>query len=166
MTLKSKAIVLCVLGIVDSIAAPPDDFAALCTDRVAIERVYYNHRLGTKPPFEQTLPPALIERLVKQDLHKEAVLRKIYGAEISSAQLKAEAHRINATTRAPEMLAELKAALGDDPARFARSFAKPILRLNTGGRYHPAANSWTPTTTNGAPTGRRFHTAIWTGAAR
>ncbi|MFZ5799262.1 MAG: Kelch repeat-containing protein [Thermodesulfobacteriota bacterium] len=35
--------------------------------------------------------------------------------------------------------------------------------LNTGGRYNPAANSWTATATTGAPSGRTFHTAVWTG---
>ena len=35
--------------------------------------------------------------------------------------------RINTTTRAPEMLAEIKAALGNDPAKFAQAFAKPFL---------------------------------------
>ena len=36
--------------------------------------------------------------------------------------------------------------------------------LNTGGRYDPATDSWTPTSTTGAPTGRRYHTAVWTGS--
>src|SRR5882762_9011986 len=35
--------------------------------------------------------------------------------------------------------------------------------LNTGGRYNPTTNSWTGTSTTNAPTGRRSHTAIWTG---
>ncbi|MEY4488255.1 MAG: hypothetical protein RIQ79_763, partial [Verrucomicrobiota bacterium] len=35
--------------------------------------------------------------------------------------------RIDSTTRAPEILAELKHALGDDPARFAASMARPII---------------------------------------
>ena len=35
------------------------DFQTLRDDRAAIERVYYNHRLGEKPPIEQVLPPAL-----------------------------------------------------------------------------------------------------------
>ncbi len=34
---------------------------------------------------------------------------------------------------------------------------------NTGGRYDPVTNSWTPVTTAGAPPGRVGHTAIWTG---
>ena len=35
--------------------------------------------------------------------------------------------------------------------------------LNTGGRYNPSTNSWTGTSTINVPTGRRFHTAAWTG---
>jgi N-acetylneuraminic acid mutarotase len=36
--------------------------------------------------------------------------------------------------------------------------------LNTGGRYNPSANSWTATSTTGAPTARNAHTAVWTGS--
>src|SRR5687768_16846719 len=96
-------------------------------DRAAIERVYHNHRLGDKPPFEQAMPRETVDRLVRQDFHKEAVLKKAYGVVITSAQLEAEAQRINTTTRAPEILAELKAALGNDAGRFARAVAKPLL---------------------------------------
>ena len=103
------------------------DFAAICADRTAVERVYHSHLLGDKPPFEQAMPPALIERLVKQDLRKEAVLKKVYGVEMTPALLEAEVQRINATTRAPETLAELKAVLGGDPVRFGQTVAKPIV---------------------------------------
>jgi N-acetylneuraminic acid mutarotase len=34
--------------------------------------------------------------------------------------------------------------------------------LQDGGRYHPAANSWTTLSTNGAPAGRYLHSAVWT----
>ena len=37
--------------------------------------------------------------------------------------------------------------------------------LNTGGRYNPAANTWTSLPTEGAPTGRLGHTAVWSGLA-
>jgi hypothetical protein len=104
-----------------------DDTAALLRDRTAIERVYYNHRLGQKPPFEEALPPATLEGLVRLDLKKEAVLRKAYGVIITPALLDAEVQRINTTTRAPDMLAEIKVALGNDPAKFAQTFAKPFL---------------------------------------
>lgn len=107
--------------------ARAEDIASLCVDRSAIERVYYEHRTGTKPPFETTLPWAALENLVRRDLKKEAVLRKNYGVIITPGLLDAEVRRINSTTRAPEMLVEIKVALGGDPARFAGAFAKPLL---------------------------------------
>src|SRR5262249_26086804 len=36
--------------------------------------------------------------------------------------------------------------------------------LNTGGRYNPATDTWTATTTANAPSPRQFHTAVWTGS--
>ena len=104
-----------------------EDFGARCVDRQAIEHVYYLHRLGEKPPFKQALPAITLENLVRQDMHKEAALKQLYGIEITPAMLDAEVRRINTTTRAPEMLAEIKAALDNDPARFASAFARPIL---------------------------------------
>ena len=103
------------------------DFAALVQDRAAVERVYYQHRLGTKPPFAETLSRATLEGLVRLELHKEASLKKTYGMTVTPAQLAAEVQRINTTTQSPEMLAEIKAALGNDPEKFANTFAKPIL---------------------------------------
>src|SRR5436305_2824952 len=35
--------------------------------------------------------------------------------------------------------------------------------FNTGGRYDPATNSWTATSTGNVPTGRYEHAAVWTG---
>jgi len=104
-----------------------EDFAALCSDREAIERVYHQHRIGTKPPFEQTLPATEIQRLVESDRQKEGVLKKVYGVEIGPGPIEAEVTRINATTRAPEILQELQVALSNSPDRFARAVAKPIL---------------------------------------
>jgi hypothetical protein len=36
--------------------------------------------------------------------------------------------------------------------------------VNTGGRYRPDLDSWLATQTNGAPSARRSHTAVWTGS--
>jgi hypothetical protein len=36
--------------------------------------------------------------------------------------------------------------------------------LNTGGRYNPGTDSWTATSVTNAPTGRDWHTAVWTGS--
>ena len=103
------------------------DFTALCTDRLAIEQVYYQHRLGTKPPFAEALPRATLESLVAADVKKESALREHYGVAITPALLAGEVQRINNTTRAPETLAEIKTALGNDAERFANAFAKPLL---------------------------------------
>jgi hypothetical protein len=103
------------------------DFSELVRDREAVERVYYSHRTGEKPPFEETLSREQIRNLVERDLVKEAVLKRRYRLEISEAQVAAEIARINSTTRAPETLVEVKAALGEDPYRFACSVAKPLL---------------------------------------
>jgi hypothetical protein len=35
--------------------------------------------------------------------------------------------------------------------------------LGTGGRYNPATDVWSPTSTTGAPSGRYLHTAVWAG---
>ena len=37
------------------------------------------------------------------------------------------------------------------------------VRFSSGGRYNPAANSWTAVNPTGAPTARSHHTAVWTG---
>ena len=104
-----------------------DDFALLCADRGAVERVYYNYRLGDKPAFEVAVPPGTIEALVRSDRRKAAVLRRVYQVEITPILIEAEVKRIEATTRAPEVLAELKSALDHDPARFARTVARPLV---------------------------------------
>jgi hypothetical protein len=108
-------------------ALAEEDFITLCAERTAIERIYYQHRLGTKPPFEETLPRTTLENLVRLDRNKEAALQKTYGMTLTAAQVAAEVQRINSTTRAPEILAEIKAALGNDPEKFAIAFAKPLL---------------------------------------
>jgi hypothetical protein len=42
----------------------------------------------------------------------------------------------------------------------------PDMYTNTGGRYEPVTDSWIPTSTGtGAPSGRVWHSAVWTGSA-
>lgn len=115
------------LFLLATLSAGAADLSVLVADREAIERVYYNHRLGDKPVFEETLSHNQIRELVQRDLAKETRLKKHYGVEVSEAQVAAEVARINATTRAPEILIELKAALGNDRDRFARSVARPLV---------------------------------------
>ena len=107
--------------------AAGSDVASLCAERASIERVYHGHRTGTNRPFEQAMPAALLEKLVRADAKKEAVLERFYGVKITGPMVVAESQRIDATTRASEILGEIKAALGHDPARFARAMARPIV---------------------------------------
>lgn len=37
-------------------------------------------------------------------------------------------------------------------------------KVNTGGRYNPATNSWTTMSVTGAPVARDFHSLVWTGS--
>jgi hypothetical protein len=36
--------------------------------------------------------------------------------------------------------------------------------LNSGGQYDPVGNTWAATTGIAAPSGRYYHSAVWTGA--
>ena len=114
------------LGI-PAVAASARDLASLCTDRTAVERIYYEHRLGNKPPFEKAQPAAEIEKIVKLDLKKEAVLKRVYKIGVTPAEVAEEVQRINSSTRAPDVLAEIKAALDQDPTRFAQTMARPLV---------------------------------------
>jgi hypothetical protein len=111
----------------ENIARADTNFVALVQDRIAIEHVYFNHRLGNQQSFEQAVTREVVEQLVRQDLLKEAALEKCYGIEITATQIDSEVQRIDASTRAPEVLAELKAALDNDPKRFVQTVVKPIL---------------------------------------
>ncbi len=107
--------------------ADRDDFSSLVADRSAMERVYFAHRLDPKPSFEQALPAAQIADLVRLDLKKKAILKRVYHLDLGQAEIDTEVQRINSTTRAPDVLAEIKHALGDDPRRFADTVAQPIV---------------------------------------
>jgi hypothetical protein len=124
---RTLLLALVIIGSLVPKASAANPGASLVDDRTAIELVYYNHRIGTKPPFAQVLPAAQIEKLVALEAKKETLLQRVYGVVITDAMVEAEVRRIDETTRAPEVLAELKSALGNDPVRFARSLARPIV---------------------------------------
>jgi hypothetical protein len=100
---------------------------ARCADRTAIEQVYHRHRLDEERPFDQVMPPGAVRALVLADVRKETVLEQVCHIPVSPGLVEDEVRRISATTRDPALLAELKAALGGDAARFARSVARPIV---------------------------------------
>ena len=105
-------------------AAPAGE---LVDDRLAVERVYYAKQVGAKAPFEQAVTRSVIERRVQQELLKERVLKNIYRLEITPKLVAEEVARIERSTMAGDMLAQIKLSLANNPERFARSVAKPLV---------------------------------------
>ena len=99
----------------------------LVDDRLAVERVYYAKQVGAKAPFEQAVSRSVIERRVQQELLKERVLKTVYRLEITPKLVTEEVARIERSTMAGDMLAQIKLALANHPERFARTVAKPLV---------------------------------------
>lgn len=78
----------------------------------AIERVYYSRRIwpkenvGSKPPFEQMVPRALLEAKVADYLKQSAALETIWRLPLGPAQLQAEMDRMARGSRDPDTLLE------------------------------------------------------------
>ena len=159
----------------------------------AIERVYYEARIwpevnGPKLSFEQTVPVSVLRDKVAEAVANSNAVSTLRGRPLSATELRAEVERMKRTTRAPEMLDKLFAALGNDPWLIAEMLARPLLAerfleawnakaqpfdvvdLDTdeesgstpaGG---PCADgTWDPISTFLGPGKRAWHTAVWTG---
>ena len=61
-----------------------------------IERIYYEHRTGEKPPFEEAVPRDVLEAKVKKYLAQNAI------TDINDAALQRELERICQSTKAPD----------------------------------------------------------------
>jgi hypothetical protein len=207
-------------------------------DRVAyqraIEEVYWRHRIWpmenrrAKPSLDEVMPQATIEKKVRDYLRDSQLLEQYRQKAITPEQLQAEMDRMARDTKQPQMLREIFAALGNDPAVIAECLARPALaerlinevsapepnpkwsaitqkfpliapRLTLAwmnepfgglrgvtkiGAAHPlmlakaarykvpaitdtpssCAANWTATTLTGAPDPRTLHTAVWTGS--
>lgn len=111
-------------------AGPPPSTPAVDADylacRTAIERVYYGQRQDA-PPFDQVFTPEVMQKRVAEELLKERLLAEVFNQRISEDELSMELARIHQSTQAPEVLAALEAALGNDPARIKACLVKPIL---------------------------------------
>ena len=99
----------------------------------AIEQVYWNHRIwpkennSTKPPLDAVLPEASLRAKVEEYLQKSNALAEEWRRPITPEQLQAEMDRMARTSRKPEVLRELFAALGNDPYVIAECLARPTL---------------------------------------
>jgi hypothetical protein len=111
----------------------------------AIEAVYWRHRIWPeanrrpKPALEAVMPLAQIQAKVEDSLRKSRALEAYRRQPITGAQLQAEIERMASRTAMPAMLAELWAALDNDPFVIAECLARPTLveRLM---QEQPAAN--------------------------
>jgi N-acetylneuraminic acid mutarotase len=99
----------------------------------AIEEVYWRHRIwpgenrGGKPPLDAVLSEAQLRAKVEDYLRKSNAAEEVWGRPITAPQLQAEMERMAKQTRAPEVLQEIFAALGDDPGLIAETLARQTL---------------------------------------
>ena len=93
----------------------------------AIERVYYSHQVGATESFEAAVPRELLERKVRTTLKESEALERLWNTPITSEALSREVDRMVKTTRMPERLREIFAALDNDPYRIQECLARPVL---------------------------------------
>jgi N-acetylneuraminic acid mutarotase len=106
-------------------------------DRVSyqrvIEEVYWRHRIwpkespDPKPSLDAVMSREQLEKKVSDDLRNSQALEDYWQRPITSEQLQAEMDRMAQHTKQSEILAELFAALGNDPFVIAECLARPTL---------------------------------------
>lgn len=93
----------------------------------AIERVYYAHQIGATLAFEEAVPQELLERKVETYLKLSVALERFWHTPVTAEALAAELKRIVESTRMPDRLDELFAALGRDSVLIQECVARPAL---------------------------------------
>jgi N-acetylneuraminic acid mutarotase len=93
----------------------------------AIERVYDSHQVGATRPFAEAVPRARLESKLRTYLKQTAALERFWRTSVTAEMLSQELRRMVASTRMPDRLRELEAALGDDPFLIQETLARPAL---------------------------------------
>ncbi len=99
----------------------------------AIEEVYWRHRIwpkerpDRKPSLDELMPPAQLEKEVKDYLRNSEALEDYWREPLGPEQLQAEIERMVQHTKQPELLREIFEALGNDPFVIAECLARPAL---------------------------------------
>ena len=107
-------------------AAPPSfSLSERMQCQAAIERVYAVHRSAGTPP--RAVHDAVIRAKAEDAVLESAALERMWGTAITGPQLQAELDRMAAHSQAPDVLAELWAAVGGDARRAAECLARPLL---------------------------------------
>jgi len=113
--------------------ASPLEFEKRISAQSAIEGVYWRHRTwpsdnpGEKPTLGQVLPESALRAKVEDYLLKSKALESLWARPIKDEELQAEVERMAASSRAPQVLQEIFAALGDDPLLVAECLARPLV---------------------------------------
>jgi N-acetylneuraminic acid mutarotase len=109
------------------------NFADRVAYQRAIEEVYWRHRIwpkenaGPKPPLDEVMSQAQIEKKVEDYLRNSQALEDYWQRPITPDQLQAEMERMASHTKQPEVLREIFAVLGNDPFVIAECLARPVL---------------------------------------
>src|ERR1051326_5438903 len=108
-------------------------FAERVTYQLAIEDVYWRHRIwpkdnpDSKPALDAVISQAELEKKVQDYLRDSQAFEDHGHRPITAEQLQAEMNRMAQDTKQPEVLRELFQALGDDPLVIAECLARPVL---------------------------------------
>ncbi|MBI3478463.1 MAG: cadherin-like domain-containing protein [Acidobacteria bacterium] len=98
----------------------------------AIEQVYWQHRVapgvaGPTLSFAEAVPREVIDRKAEDAVLESMALQRFWNVTVGGEQLQAELNRMAAHTKSPDILAELFAAVGNDPLQAAECLARPAL---------------------------------------
>jgi len=102
----------------------------------AIDRVYYQHQIGTTVPFEQAVSRAAIEAKVLKSLRLSLALERFWKVRVDGEALRLEMERIEHSTQFPERLREIYRALDDDPVVIQEVLARGALVERMARRFH------------------------------
>ena len=98
-----------------------------------IERIYYSHRLWPKenprpkPPFEQMVSAALIEKKAMEPLRMSDALKQYWNIEITPEMLQTEMDRMERESKDRDTLHELFSALHNNPYLIAETLVRDNL---------------------------------------
>ncbi len=96
-------------------------------DLAALERVRASHRGGDAAAFDERYPRELWLEKAAEVLRTSRCLAERYGVSVDDGALSRELARMRGSSRAPERLEELFAALDHDPVRIKEGLVRPVL---------------------------------------
>src|SRR5437867_5847255 len=129
-------VVVCVVvatGGLSAFGSSPLDLEKRISAQSAIEGVYWRHRIwpsdnpGPKPSLDQVLPESVLRAKVEGYMLESKALERLWARPIRDEELQAEVERMAASSRAPQVLQEIFAALGNDPTLVAECLARPLV---------------------------------------